>query len=150
MVRWRGASRMNRRARRADAAVLVPFQRVLPLGSRTRITSCGLGSGGRQRLRHTYVRHDRTAGEQCRQVPPLGFAWGSRGQQLCSSMGSRSAWLNGCGGDGRAGGPSGDGRRSGGCGNSSSGRWSCCSGGSSGGGGSFGVGGRCGGQGGGR
>ena len=40
---------------RAGPAVLVPFKRVLSLSSRTCITSCGLDSRGRQRVRHTYV-----------------------------------------------------------------------------------------------
>ena len=56
-------------------------------------------------MRHTYVRHDRTAGEQCQQVTPLGVASGARGELLCGSMASCSTWLGACGGDGRAGDP---------------------------------------------
>ena len=63
---------------------------------------------------HTYVRHDRMAGEQWQQVIPLGVASGAWGKLLCSSMASCSRWLGGCGGDGRAGGPGGYGRLSGG------------------------------------
>ena len=77
----------------AGSAVLVPFKRVLSLSDRTRITSSGLDSRGRQRVRHTYVRHDRTAGEQCQPVTPLGVASGARGELLCSSMASWSTWL---------------------------------------------------------
>ena len=137
----------------AGAAALVPFQRVLPLSSRTGITGCSLDSGGRQRVHHTYACHDRTAREQCQQVTPLG----AQGELLCSSMASCSAWLSGRRGNGRARGSCGDGWLGGGCDSGSSGSSGCWSGssggsggGSSGGSGSAGVGGSCGGEGGAR
>ena len=45
-------------------------------------------------MRHTYVCHDRTAGEQCQQVTPLGVVVGARGELLCSRMASWSAWIH--------------------------------------------------------
>ena len=124
---------------------------VFPLSGRTYITIYGLDSGGRQRVCHTYVRRDRTAGEKCQQVTPLGVASGAPGELLCSIMASFSACLGGRGGDWGAGGPGGHGRLSGGCGNGSSGRWSGCSvdsgGGNCGGSSCACVGGGCGGEG---
>ena len=67
-------------------------------------------------MRHTYVRHDRTAGEECQQVTPLGVASGAWGELLCSSMASCTTWLGGRRGDGRAIGPGEHGRLRGGCG----------------------------------
>ena len=46
-------------------------------------------------MRHTYVCHDRMAGEQCQQFTPLGVVSGDRGELLCSSRASCSTWLGG-------------------------------------------------------
>ena len=77
----------------------------------TCIKSCSLDSGGRQQLRHTCVVHDRPAGKKFWQVTPVGGASGARGELLCRSMASCSAWLGGRGGDG---GPEGPARKDGG------------------------------------
>ena len=42
-------------------------------------------------MRHTYVRHERTGGEHCQQITPLGVVPGARGELLCSSMASCSS-----------------------------------------------------------
>ena len=60
-------------------------------------------------MRHPYVRHDRTAGEQCQQLTSLGVASGARGELLCSSMASCSTWQGRRGEYGRAGEPGGHG-----------------------------------------
>ena len=138
---------------RAGSAVLVPFKRVLPRSSRSYITSCGLDSGGCQWVRHTHVRYDRTAGEQCQHRSPRSGSHGERGGSCCTARWPRAArgWA---GVDGRAGGPGGHGQLSGGCGLASSGCWSGhsvdSSGGECGGGGSARVGGGCGHEGGAR
>ena len=41
-------------------------------------------------MRHMYVRHDRTAREQCQQCAPLGAALGAWGELLYRSMASCS------------------------------------------------------------
>ena len=68
---------------------------------------------------HTSVRHDRTAGEQCQQVTPLGVASVAWGELLCSSMASCTTGLGGRRGDGRAIGPGEHGGLRGGCGRAS-------------------------------
>ena len=78
-------------------------------------------------MRHTYVRHYRTAREQRQHVTPLGVALGARGELFCRSLASCSALFSRRTGLGRAGRPCGLGRVSGGCG---SGGKDCFSGGS--------------------